>query len=57
MIKFYVCEANNADEGVTKVTECNTPEEALEVAQNSNAQVHFVSTINPLEDEENKDND
>lgn len=55
-VKFYVCEADYADEGVSKVTECSTPEQALELAQNSDAQVHFVSTINPLADEEN-DND
>jgi hypothetical protein len=52
MPKYYVCEADNADEGVSKVTPCDTAEEALDLAQNSTADVHFVSTINPLSDEE-----
>lgn len=57
MPKYYFCEADNADEGITKVTPCETAEEALDLAQNSEADVHFVSTVNPLEDEEDKDDE
>jgi hypothetical protein len=54
--KYYLCEADNVDEGVNKVTPYEKPEEALEAASNSTAKVHFISTVNPLavdeEDEE-----
>lgn len=55
MAKYYLCEAEKADEGVTKVTPYEKPEEALEAASNSTAKVHFISTVNPLaKDEEVK---
>ncbi|HBW29101.1 MAG TPA: hypothetical protein DEF48_03220 [Nostoc sp. UBA8866] len=46
--KYYLCEAENTDEGVNKVTPYDKPEEALEAASNSTAKVHFISTVNPL---------
>ncbi|MCC5640988.1 hypothetical protein LC593_35205 [Nostoc sp. CHAB 5844] len=53
MAKYYVCEAATVDAGVNKVTSYEKPEEALAAASNSQAEVHFISTINPLvEDEE-----
>jgi hypothetical protein len=50
MSKYYVCEGS-PKEGVTTVTPAETPAKALEIARASTAPVHFVSTINPLEDE------
>jgi hypothetical protein len=49
MAKYYVCEGS-ANEGVTQVTPAETSEQALEITQQSTAPVHFVSTINPLEE-------
>lgn len=46
--KYYVCEGN-ADAGVTKVTATDTAEEALRLANASTEKVQFVSSINPLE--------
>jgi hypothetical protein len=46
--KYYLCEAENVDEGVNKVTPYEKPEDALEAASNSTAKVHFISTVNPL---------
>jgi len=46
--KYYLCEAENVDEGVNKVTPYDKPEDALEAASNSTAKVHFISTVNPL---------
>ncbi|MBD2254970.1 hypothetical protein [Nostoc parmelioides] len=46
--KYYLCEAENADEGVNKVTPYDKPEDALAAASNSTAKVHFISTVNPL---------
>ncbi|MEW6496897.1 MAG: hypothetical protein AB1589_30905 [Cyanobacteriota bacterium] len=56
MPKYYVCEGS-ADEGVTQVTPAETPQEALAIAQDSDAPVHFVSTVNPLEEKANETND
>lgn len=53
MAKYYLCEASDPNKGVNKVTPYNTPEEALNAANKSKAKVHFVSTINPLEDQNN----
>ncbi|RCJ37978.1 hypothetical protein A6770_39900 [Nostoc minutum NIES-26] len=56
MSKYYLCEAENADVGVSKVTPYEKPVLALTAAENSTAAVHFISTVNPLavdeEDEE-----
>lgn len=46
--KYYLCEADNVDEGVNKVTLYEKPEDALAAASNSTAKVHFISTVNPL---------
>jgi predicted RNA methylase len=50
MAKYYVCEGSTV-EGVTQVTPVETDEDALDIASSSTAQVHFVSTINPLEND------
>jgi hypothetical protein len=51
--KYYLCEADKVDEGVNKVTPYDKPEGALQAASNSTAKVRFISTVNPLaEDEE-----
>lgn len=51
--KYYLCEAENVDVGVNKVTPYDKPQDSLEAASNSTAKVHFISTVNPLvEDEE-----
>lgn len=52
MAKYYLCEAQSTDEGVSKVTPYEKPEEALEAAANSTAKVHFISTVNPLAEDE-----
>lgn len=52
MSKYYVCEADDADEGVNKVTPCDDAETALQAANSSTAAVHFISTVNPLVDDE-----
>lgn len=49
--KYYLCEADNADQGINKVTPYNTSAEVLDAANKSKAKVHFVSTVNPLADE------
>ncbi|WP_066376160.1 hypothetical protein [Anabaena sp. CA = ATCC 33047] len=54
--KYYLCEAESADDGVTKVTGYDQAFEALQAAEESTAAVHFISTINPLaENEEGED--
>ncbi len=54
--KYYLCEAESADDGVTKVTGYDQAEEVLQAAEESTAAVHFISTINPLaENEEGED--
>jgi hypothetical protein len=53
MAKYYLCEANSPDDGVEKVTPYNTSEAALSAANKSKAKVHFISTINPLEEQNN----
>ncbi|BAY42366.1 hypothetical protein NIES2111_67890 (plasmid) [Nostoc sp. NIES-2111] len=45
--KYYLCEADNVDEGVNKVTPYQKPEDALQAASESTAKVHFISTVNP----------
>jgi len=55
MSKYYVCEADNADEGINKVTPCDDAETALLAANSSTAAVHFISTVNPLADDEAED--
>jgi hypothetical protein len=51
MPKYYVCEGD-ANEGVTKVTPTDSAEEAVNIAQESTASVHFVSTVNPCESDD-----
>ncbi|MBN3951600.1 MAG: hypothetical protein HWQ38_36065 [Nostoc sp. NMS7] len=55
MSKYYLCEADKADEGINKVTPYNDGETALLAANSSTAAVHFISTINPLADGEAED--
>lgn len=55
MSKYYLCEADKADEGINKVTPCEDAETALFAANSSTAAVHFISTVNPLADDEVKD--
>ena len=56
MSKYYLCEADNPQEGVNKVTPYDNAEEVVTAASNSQATVHFISTINPLaEDEEEQE--
>ncbi|MBD2564304.1 MULTISPECIES: hypothetical protein [Nostoc] len=54
MSKYYLCEAENTDQGVSKVTPYEKPEDALTAASNSQAAVHFISTVNPLAEEEDE---
>jgi hypothetical protein len=55
MSKYYLCEADDADKGINKVTPCDDAETALLAANSSTAVVHFISTINPLADDEAED--
>jgi hypothetical protein len=56
MSRYYLCEAESADEGVTQVTPFDDAAQVLEAANNSTGEVHFVSTVNPLsEDEEEQE--
>lgn len=52
MSKYYLCEADKADEGINKVTPYDDGETALVAANLSIAGVHFISTVNPLADGE-----
>lgn len=48
---YYICEASRDDYQVRNVIPANSADEAIEISRNSKADIKFVSTINPLENE------
>lgn len=49
MARYYLCEGD--DQGLKKVHPFNDAISALNAAEKSKSKVHFISTINPFEDE------